>query len=183
MSSENYSFDENQIRNSLTQGLVNGLVTTIKETQQQNQINIDNYENVTALLELSGTTRFQINATIVDALKKKFIKVIEIENWDDVKFKNFLTKSMRYFFVEELRPIIFTLLEKYPKRMTEEIYENLAQELVKKPDIIHVIINMDREAPIRIKRGIYERNNKMFEQFIHFQISKYFQTQEMDLDR
>ncbi|RIB08705.1 hypothetical protein C2G38_2044921 [Gigaspora rosea] len=140
-SDKNYFLNETEIRDSLSQGLT----TNIEEIRRQNQINlnnrIDNYENVTTLLELSGTTRYETNAAIVDALKKDFIKAIETENWDDEKFKKFLTKSMKYLFVEELRPIIFALLIKYPERMTEEIYEILAQELAKEPDIIHVIIN------------------------------------------
>ncbi|CAG8800392.1 21288_t:CDS:2, partial [Gigaspora rosea] len=81
--------------------------------------------NITTLFKLSGTTRYETNAAIVDTLKKNFIKAIEKDNWDDEKFKIFLTKSMKYFFIEELRPIIFALLKKYPKRMTEEIYEIL----------------------------------------------------------
>ncbi|RIB03994.1 hypothetical protein C2G38_2223570 [Gigaspora rosea] len=78
------------------------------------------FQNVTTLLELSGTTRF----------------------------KEFFTKSMKYFFVEELRLVIFALLKKYPERMTEEIYEILAQELAKKPVPQDPIRDPD---PIRIR--------------------------------
>ncbi|RIB16115.1 UNC-like C-terminal-domain-containing protein [Gigaspora rosea] len=122
------------------------------------------------------------NLGLLPVMKAVILKIMG--NWG---FKDFLTKSMKYFFVEELRPIIFSLLNKYPKRMTEEIYEISAQELAKKPDIIHVIINMDRvnlsEAPIGIKRGLYERNNTIFKEFIYSQFSKYLQKREINLDQ
>ncbi|RIB18667.1 hypothetical protein C2G38_2183932 [Gigaspora rosea] len=168
----------------ISQGLTTNIAANLEEIRRQNQINlnnrIDNYENVTTLLELSGTTRYETNAAIVDALKKVFIKAIEKENWDNEKDYYVLARA-------RASSHYFALLKKYPKRMTEEIYEILAQELAKKPDIIHVIINMDRvnlsEAPIGIKRGLYERNNTILKEFIYSQFSKYLQKRETNLDR
>ncbi|RIB13595.1 hypothetical protein C2G38_2197371 [Gigaspora rosea] len=131
-------------------------------------------KNITTLFKLSGTTRYETNAAIVDTLKKNFIKAIEKDNWDDEKFKIFLTKSMKYFFIEELRPIIFALLKKYPKRMTEEIYEILHKSCQETGYYT---------SPIGIKRGLYERNNTIFKEFIYYQFSKYLQKREINLDQ
>ncbi|RIB16713.1 cofactor of BRCA1-domain-containing protein [Gigaspora rosea] len=145
-------------------------VTGITEIQQRYQVKVENIENVYPLLELSGTSRFNIHVGILEALRNKFIQAIETENWDHEKFTKFLSKSMGYLFIKEFRPVVLALLKKYPDRVTKDIYEMLAQE----PNIIH-------EAPIEIKRGLYERNKKMFKVSIQAQIVSYFKDQTLGM--
>ncbi|CAG8649933.1 29856_t:CDS:10 [Racocetra persica] len=145
-------------------------VTGITEIQQRYQVKVENIENVYPLLELSGMSRFNIHVGILEALRNKFIQAIETEHWDHDKFTKFLSKSMGYLFIKEFRPVVLALLKKYPERVTKDIYEMLAQE----PNIIH-------EAPIEIKRGLYERNKKMFKVSIQAQIVGYFKDQALGM--
>ncbi|CAG8716558.1 76_t:CDS:2 [Gigaspora margarita] len=115
----------------------------VEGIQQQNQVNVENIENVYPLLDISGVSRYHTHQHILEELKNKFIQAIITEHWNQEKCK-------------------------YPDRITEEIYEQLARE----PTIIH-------EAPIEIKRGLYERDQEMFKEIIKTQIDNYFKSQSL----
>ncbi|RIB29062.1 hypothetical protein C2G38_2156416 [Gigaspora rosea] len=140
----------------------------VQGVQEQNQVNVENIENVYPLLDISGVSRYEIHHHMLEELKNDFIQKIITQHWDQEKFTKFLSKFMPQISDKEFRDIIFEALKKYPDHITEEIYEQLAQEQT----VIH-------EAPIEIKRGLYERDQEMFKEMIKTQIDNYFKRQSL----
>ncbi|KAF0345696.1 Negative elongation factor B [Gigaspora margarita] len=140
----------------------------VQAFQEQNQVNVENIENVYPLLDISGVSRYDTHHHMLEELKNNFIQAIITQHWDQEKFTRFLSMIMPQISFKEFRDIIFEALKKYPDRITEEIYEQLARE----PTVIH-------EAPIEIKRGLYERDQEMFKEMIKTQIDNYFKRQSL----
>ncbi|RIB03459.1 hypothetical protein C2G38_2049260 [Gigaspora rosea] len=140
----------------------------VQGVQEQHRVNVENIDNVYPLLDNSCVSRYEVHHHMLEALKNNFIQKIITQHWDQEKFTNFLSQSMPKISIKEFRDIIFEVLKKYPDRITEEIYEQLARE----PTVIH-------EAPIMIKRGLYERDQEMFKEMIKTQIDNYFKRQSL----
>ncbi|CAG8824798.1 29005_t:CDS:10 [Gigaspora margarita] len=133
----------------------------VQAFQEQNQVNVENIENVYPLLDISGVSRYDTHHHMLEELKNNFIQAIITQHWDQEKI-------MPQISFKEFRDIIFEALKKYPDRITEEIYEQLARE----PTVIH-------KAPIEIKRGLYERDQEMFKEMIKTQIDNYFKRRSL----